>query len=89
MRYRIKSTWERNDGNRLLNRYPCLKNYNFEIIREVRPLSWSEYFGETVRSPYITINNIEELEKLRQETASNLILTVDGEIEIYNAPRER
>lgn len=89
MRYKIKSTWEGTNKHRLLTRYPCLRDYNFTVVKEMKPVSISPYFGEVVHTPYITINNLEELEKLRKITASNIILTVDGEIEIYNAPRER
>lgn len=84
MKFSIHATSIRNDPQYLLDRYPCLNDYNFEV---------KEYERESLRvvETYITIDTIEQLIKLMDAVDEELVIINGPEIpaiEIYDDYRE-
>lgn len=96
MLYRITATATYSD-ERLLDAYPCLKDFGWQLVECVRTLR-TRIFDENGKAiyqeipkihfrPYIEINSLEDLQKLQATVEQPLIFTED-EIEIYDGYRE-
>lgn len=96
MLYRIASTSCYRD-ERLIEDYPCLKDFGWKLTEYTRTQR-TRIFDEnnkaiyqeipkTLYKPYIEINTLEELQKLKAAVQNPLIFMED-EIEIYDDYRE-
>lgn len=106
MRYRILATcvYDRyHEGTQLVDRYPCLRDFGFTIEERATPtkiwvtdecgkLIWQEGPPKTRQIPYIDINSLEDLDRLRDAVKNQLIYGYGSngelEIEIYDGYRE-
>ena len=97
MKIKIISTYY-NNIEKLVEKYPCLKDFGFEVVEYEEPLktwTWDEngkrilqiYGKKIIREPYVTIESLERLLELRFAVDEPLIITED-EIEIYDGYRE-
>ena len=82
MLYKIEATSihcynKKDEGERILKRYPCLDNFGFRIEKK----------NETICEPYIELDSLDELNELMFELNELLVLT-PGIIEIYDTYRE-
>lgn len=98
MLYEISSTgvWRRPDY--LIEEYPCLKDFGFEVkeieetykgrIRDENGFPLYQPMTRIVKIPYINIDTIEQLHKLMEAVDEPLVIEKDGTIEIYDSYRE-
>ena len=101
MRFRIQTT-AYGTSETMLNRYPILRDFGFEIEKKVYPkiTKIKDEKGEeltfkhdhkTVYTPYIYIYGLDELMKLIRGVGVELVINKDengGLIEIYDTWRE-
>lgn len=98
MEFKIISTDIWNNPQRLIEEYPCLKDYSLEVKRTGFPAKSRihdengrpvyQTFTQFVYTPYITINTIDDLMNLVKSVENPLIINTSGEIEIYDGYRE-
>lgn len=99
MKYKIYTTGNWWDEDELLEDYPCLKNYGFEVgtesyerkrkIKDEAGVYIEQVDTVTRTAFYITINSLEELTRLCEELDEPIIIDCEGTaIEIYDSYRE-
>ena len=102
MKCKINSTEYWNNHQKLLEKYPCLSNYKFEVeetgepararIHDENGMPYWQEFTRITRTAYIHVDTVEELVQLANETnnelVNGLIIGKDGSIEIYDTYRE-
>lgn len=105
MKFYISSTCvDSYDFKEILEKYPCLKEFGFKTERFHKPHKKyirdekgkliefvDEKFYHNYEKAYIEINSLEDILKLKKETAAPIIISEeeDGyEIEIYDGYRE-
>lgn len=101
MRFEIESSCYYDTNDELLEEYPCLKDYGFEVekkvyvkttkIRDDEGNILEQEYEKPVYTPYIYIYGLEELKNLTKSVHAPLIVSwVDdhGTIEIYDGYRE-
>lgn len=85
-------------SQKLIEEYPCLKGFGFEIVKYEEPrrrIYWDGYGHriheivgtDTLYKACVTIDTIEQLMALQSACEESLIITED-EIEIYDGYRE-
>ena len=98
MKCRITSTEHWNIYPKLLEEYPCLSNYAFEVEQFGEPARtriqdengrsvWQE-FTRITRTIYVHIDTMEDLVRLANDVNTELVIGKDGSIEIYDGYRE-
>lgn len=100
MKFKIESTANWNNTEKLLAEYPCLKDFNFTVestptksLSFVRDENGKKIFFEkpgTKDIPYVDIKDLDDLMKLHIAVGNPLIIGEGNEtvIEIYDTYRE-
>lgn len=101
MRFKIESSSYFDTNEELLEEYPCLKDFGFEIekkvyikttkIRDDEGNILEQEYEKPIFTPYIYIYGLEELRQLRNSTKHCLIIDWNDDeasIEIYDGYRE-
>ena len=101
MRFKIESSSIGYDGNKIIEHYPFLKDFGFEIekktytafetIRDDEGKSLKQEYEKPIYTPYVYIYGLEELKHIVEHTEVPLIIDWDegqGIIEIYDGWRE-
>ena len=99
MKFKIETTWIQ-DPNKIIEEYPCLKDFGFMIEPIERPvMSYVRDENgkktrfektETVDRAFVEIKDLDDLWRLREATKNPLVIGDGGEkiIEIYDGYRE-
>ena len=97
MKFKIEASSVRWDGYEMLSKYPALTNFGYKVeevtkIRNIpiRDEDNKRIFQPTptiIKTPYITIDSLEQLIELHKVVDESLIITSDS-IEIYDSYRE-
>lgn len=102
MRFKIESSSYFDTNDELLEEYPCLKDFGFEVekktivrfekIKDDKGKILKQEYEKPIYTPYIYIYGLEELRQLRKSVKHCLIIDWDDEdeasIEIYDGYRE-
>jgi len=101
MRFKIESSWYYDTYEQLIKKYPCLKDFGFEVekknivrfekIKDEEGEILKQEYEKSIYTPYIYIYGLEELRRLRESVHHCLIIDWDGDeasIEIYDGYRE-
>ena len=95
MKFKIVSTDYYDENEKIIKKYPCLKDFGFEIEKYEAPVIDFDYKSREFKTigtvtkyrTYLTINSLERLIELETAVEYPLIITED-EIEIYDSYRE-
>ena len=83
MVFECQSTWNWNDIDELISKYPCLKEYDVKMADKV-----SDY-GHHYNRIEIKVNTLEDLIELSKKVGHPLVIdSRDLNIEIYDSWRE-
>ena len=96
MRVLISSTYTYDNSEKLVAKYPFLKDFDIESVVTKR---FSATYGhkkieKVIAKTYITINTLEDLISIMDKSGHDLVLCRDGEeghiaeVEIYDGYRE-
>lgn len=99
MKFQIASVDVWKNAQKLIEKYPCLSDYTFEVeetsfssvsrIHDENGRLIYQPFTQVVRTPYIHVDTIEDLVKLAYSVDNPLIIHNNtGVIEIYDDYRE-
>lgn len=99
MDYRIRSTRAWDDHCKLLKDYPCLTEFGFHLekeqltkritrIRDEKGRLIQQITYDFVDRAYISIDNLEQLNKFINTVGQEIVMDADGMIEIYDTYRE-
>lgn len=103
MKFRIRATDIYPDDSRIIDKYPALKEYGFEVVEERKTankvaritdengnlITQERPCSWIVKKAFIRINSLEELLELRKDVDNDIIIYRESNtIEIYDGYRE-
>lgn len=103
MKFEIMATYCHREVEEIVEKYPILKQYGFEVVEERkvctrnvkitdengRPMTQKVPYEYVDKKAYIQINSLEEILDLRKDVDEDIIIYNDSNtIEIYDGYRE-